>query len=133
MLRLPTMLIANKSDRLDDPEAELRAFEELTGLRWPALAVSATSGHGLGDIGAWLFEHLRIVRVYTKVPGKPADRSRPFTHTPRPDRRGRRAAWCTATSRARSSTRACGERQGYDGQHVGPEHVLADGDVVELH
>ena len=24
-------------------------------------------------------------------------------------------------------------RSGFDGQHVGPDHRLADGDVVELH
>jgi ribosome-interacting GTPase 1 len=24
-------------------------------------------------------------------------------------------------------------RSGFDGQHVGREHVLADGDVIELH
>jgi ribosome-interacting GTPase 1 len=132
MLRLPTMLIANKSDRLDDPEAELRAFGELTGLRWPALAVSATSGHGLGDIGAWLFEHLRIVRVHTKVPGKPADRSRPFTI-----RRGQTVADVARLvhgdlARSLKHARLWGT-SGYDGQHVGPEHVLADGDVIELH
>jgi ribosome-interacting GTPase 1 len=131
-LRLPTMLLANKSDRLDDPQAELRAFFELTGLRWPALAVSATSGHGLGEIGAWLFEHLNVVRVYTKVPGRPADRTRPFTI-----RRGQTVADVARLvhkdlARSLKHARLWGT-SGYDGQHVGPEHVLADGDVVELH
>jgi ribosome-interacting GTPase 1 len=131
-LRLPTMLLANKSDRLDDPEAELRAFRELTGLRWPALAVSTTSGQGLGEIGAWLFEHLKIVRVYTKVPGKPADRNRPFTI-----RRGQTVADVARLvhgdlARSLKHARLWGT-SGYDGQHVGPEHVLADGDIIELH
>ena len=131
-LRLPTMLLANKSDRLDDPDAELHAFGELTGLSWPALAVSAASGHGLGDIGAWLFAHLKIVRVYTKVPGKPADRSRPFTI-----RRGQTVADVALLvhgdlARTLKHARLWGT-SGYDGQHVGPEHVLADGDIIELH
>ena len=77
-LRLPTLLLANKADRLVDGDAELRAFLELTGLRYPALAVSATTGRGLGEIGPWLFNHLGIVRVYTRAPGRAPDRERPF-------------------------------------------------------
>ena len=77
-LRLPALFLANKADRLPDPEAELRAFLELAGLSYPALAVSATTGRGLGEIGRWLFTHLGIMRVYTKAPGRPPDRGRPF-------------------------------------------------------
>src|SRR5262245_53163156 len=131
-LRLPTVLVANKSDRFEDPDAELRTFLELTELGYPALTVSATSGHGLGEIGAWLFEHLRIVRVYTKVPGKPADHNRPFTI-----RRGQTVADVARLvhndiARSLKHARLWGT-SGYDGQHVGPEHVLADGDIIELH
>jgi GTPase SAR1 family protein len=43
-LRLPALLLANQADRLADPEEELRAFLELTGLRYPSLIVSAQSG-----------------------------------------------------------------------------------------
>jgi len=78
-LRFPALFLANKADSLPDPEAELRAFLGLTGLSYPALAVSATKGQGLGEIGPWLITHLGIVRVYTKAPGRPPDRDRPFT------------------------------------------------------
>lgn len=78
-LRLPTLLLANKADRLADAAAELRVLLELTGLRYPALAVSAITGHGLGEIGPWLLAHLGIVPVYTKARGAPPDRDRPFT------------------------------------------------------
>ena len=78
-MRLPALLLANKADRLPDPAAELRTFLELAGLRYPALAVSASTGLGLGEIGPWLFAHLGILRVYTKAPGRPPDRGRPFT------------------------------------------------------
>ena len=47
-LRLSTLLLANKSDLLADPNAELQAFLEVAGLRYPALAVSATTGRALG-------------------------------------------------------------------------------------
>src|SRR5574341_148270 len=77
-LRLPTLLLANKADRLADPAAELRAVLDVAGLRSPAPAVSASAGFGLGEVGAWLFGHLGIVRVYTRAPGRPHARDRPF-------------------------------------------------------
>jgi ribosome-interacting GTPase 1 len=131
-LRLPTLLLANRADRLADADAELRAFLELTGLRYPALAVSATTGRGLGEIGPWLFSHLGIVRVYSKTPGRPPDRDRPFTL-----RRGQTVedlARLVHRDLARSLkyARVWGT-SGFDGQQVGREHPVADGDVVELH
>ncbi|HJS57878.1 MAG TPA: GTPase [Vicinamibacteria bacterium] len=78
-IHLPTLLVANKCDRLRDPRAELEAFLELESVRFTALAVSAETGHGLDAIGARLFEMLGIVRVYTRVPGHAAEHERPFT------------------------------------------------------
>jgi hypothetical protein len=70
--------VANKVECLADADAELRAFLEVTGLRYPALAVSAATGQGLGKIGPRLFSHLGVARVYTQAPGRPPDRGRPF-------------------------------------------------------
>lgn len=129
---LPTLLIANKADLLDDPQEEIAVFEDLTGLAYPALAVSATTGAGLDAIGPWLREALAIVRVYTKVPGKPADRDRPFTV-----RHGD-----TVLDVARLVHRDMAQSlrfariwgaASFDGQQVGPDHIVTDGDVVELH
>src|SRR5215472_4811658 len=78
-LRIPAVLLANRADLLAGVDTELRTFLELTGIRYPAVAVSATTGQGLGEIGPLLFCQLGIVRVYTKVPGRPPDRNRPFT------------------------------------------------------
>ena len=131
-LRLPALMLANKADRIADIEAELEAFRELTGFRYPALAVSATTGRGLGEIGAWLFPHLGIVRVYTKAPGHPADRGRPFTL-----RRGQTVEDIARlvhkdVARSLRYARVWG-KSGFDGQQVGRDRRVADGDVVELH
>ncbi len=131
-IRLPTLLVANKADRIAGIEAELKAFLELSGLRFPALAVSAATGQGLGEIGPWLFRNLGIVRVYTKAPGHAPDKGRPYAirsgqtvadvarHVHRDIEKSLRYARVWGAS-------------GFDGRQVGPEHVLADGDVVELH
>ena len=131
-LRLPTLLLANKADRLADTDAELRTFIDLAGLQYPALAVSATTGHGLGEIGAWLFAHLGIARIYTKTPGRPAARDRPFVL--RHGQTVEDVARLVHKDLARSLkyARVWG-KSGFDGQHVGREHRLADGDVVEIH
>ena len=131
-VRLPTLLLANKADRLADPDAELRAFLEVAGLRYPALAVSATTGQGLDRIGPWLFGHLGIARVYTKAPGRPANRDRPFTL--RQGQTVQDVARLVHKDLARSLkyARVWG-RSGFGGQQVGREHPVADGDVVELH
>jgi ribosome-interacting GTPase 1 len=131
-LSLPTLLLANKADAVADAGAELRTLMDLVGLHYPALAVSAMSGQGLGEIGARLFDHLGIVRVYTKAPGKPAERSRPYAL-----RRGQTVADVARLvhkdlARSLKHARVWGA-SGFDGQQVGPGHVLADRDIIELH
>ena len=131
-LRLPALLVANKADRLANAEAELRAFLELAGLRYPALAVSASTGWGLGGIGPWLFGHLDIVRVYTKAPGRPPERARPFVLHRRQTVADVARLVHKDLARSLRYARVWG-RSGFDGQQVGRDHPVADGDVVELH
>ena len=54
-------MLANKADCITYLEAELEEFRELTGLRYPMLAVSAITGQGPGEIGPWFFRDLGIV------------------------------------------------------------------------
>jgi ribosome-interacting GTPase 1 len=54
-------------------------LDDLFNHRWPLVAVSSTARTGLDALARRTFEALRIIRVYTKQPGKPADRSKPFT------------------------------------------------------
>ncbi len=130
--RLPTLLLANKADDAASHEAEFETFRELTNARFPMLAVSAATGRGLDELGPWLFSHLGIVRVYTKAPGHAPDKSRPFTL-----RRGQTVADVARLVHKdlESSLRYARVwgHAGFAGQQVGPEHPLADGDVVELH
>ena len=130
-LDLPTVLIANKSDLDPDPD-EVKILEELLGLRFPALTVSAETGAGLGELGPFLFRALEVVRVYTKSPGKPADDDKPFTA-----RRGDTVLDVAKLvhkdiARDLKFARMWG-KDVFDGQQVGHEHLVADGDLVELH
>jgi hypothetical protein len=130
-IHLPTVVVGNKSD-LDPEPDEVNVLEELIGIRYPAVATSAQTGHGLGALGALLFKGLEIVRVYTKAPGQPADQGRPFTV-----RRGDTVLDVARLvhkdiSGSLRFARVWGSGQ-FDGQQVGPDHLVVDGDLVELH
>ncbi len=128
---LPTLLVANKMD-LNPNSEDLTVLEELTGGRFPAVATSTRTGENLQALGSLLFRGLQVVRVYTKMPGKPPEMNRPFTV--------RSGATVLDVARlvhkdiagAFKYARAWGSGV-FDGQQVGPEHLLADADIVELH
>jgi hypothetical protein len=131
-IELPVILIGNKADLVSDPAAELAVLAEILGLDYPTLPVSALTGTGCEALGPLLFKALEVVRVFTKQPGKPAERDRPFTL--------RRGQTVLDVARAVHKDIAEGLRYGkvwgsevYAGQQVGPEHALADKDVIELH
>jgi len=130
-LDLPTLLVANKCDLDPDPE-EVEVLEELLGLRFPAVTVSALNGEGLEKLGPFLYRALELVRVYTKSPGKPAENDKPFTV-----RRGGTVLDVAKlvhqdVARDLKFARTWGKNV-FDGQQVGPEHPVEDGDIVELH
>lgn len=130
-LDLPTVLIANKSDLDPDPE-EVEILEDLLGLRFPTLTMSAKTGDGTQELASFLFHALEIVRVYTKTPGKPADNDKPFTV-----RRGGTVHDVARlvhkdVARDLKFARMWGDDV-FDGQQVGPDHLVSDGDLVELH
>jgi ribosome-interacting GTPase 1 len=131
-LRLPTLLAANKSDRIEHIGAELDALRELSGVRYPAVVISAMSGHGLDELGAALFRRLGIVRVYTKAPGHAPEKTKPFTIRHGQTVRDVARLVHRDLEHAVRYARVWGH-SGFDGQHVGPEHVLVDRDIVELH
>jgi ribosome-interacting GTPase 1 len=128
---LPTLVVATRGD-VRSMAAEIDTLEELVGVRYPAVEVSNETGEGLDRLGPMLFAGLEVVRVYTKIPGHPADADKPYTVF-----RGatvldvaelvhRDFAETLKFARVWGSTK-------FDGQQVGRDHVVADRDVVELH
>ena len=126
------ILVGNKSDLVSDPATELQVLTELLELDFPVVDVSALTGTGCEAIGPLLFKALQIVRAYTKQPGKPAELDRPFTL-----RRGQTVLdVASLVHKDIASALRYGKLWGtevYAGQQVGPEHILADKDIIELH
>ena len=73
-----TLLVANKLDA-PDAEGRLEFFRDWLGPRFPIQAVSAANSAGLDDLRKSAYDLLGVMRVYTKVPGNPVDRTHPFT------------------------------------------------------
>ena len=78
------------------------------------------------------FAALGVMRIYTKQPGKEADRARPFTLPV-----GSTVADLAKTihndiAATLKFARVWGH-SAFDGQPAGETHVLQDGDVVEIH
>jgi ribosome-interacting GTPase 1 len=130
-VHLPALLVATKADRVDHYDEELAAFRELTGRWYPSVTVSAETGAGLDLLGAFLFEHLGVVRVYTKIPGQPPDLSRPFTV-----RRGQTVedvATLIHKDLVAGLRWARLWRGDIEGLQVGKHHEVEDGDILEIH
>lgn len=127
----PFLVLVNRCD--DESLEELcEIFGELLEEKWPVLPVSAITGHNLERLKQMVFENLDIIRVYTKVPGKDPDMSRPFVlkkGSTVEDFAGKIHKDFVANLKM---ARVWGEGV-FEGQSVRRNHVLHDGDVVELH
>jgi hypothetical protein len=128
---LPTLLVGTKSDA-EGAELRLELLPDSLRSRFPFHQVSAERGDGLAELRKAIYELLGVIRIYTKQPGKPVDRTSPFTvpiGATVADLAGKIHRDLEETVK---SARVWGTGV-HDGQTVGRDHVLHDQDVVELH
>jgi ribosome-interacting GTPase 1 len=129
-LKLAARLLANKVD-LPGARERLGVLTDLYRDRLPPVAISTTTAEGLAALPASVFGLLDRIRVYSKMPGKPPDRTSPFVlrrgstivdlaaaiHRDFPDSLRQAKVWGSAR---------------FDGQAVERSYVLHDADVVEF-
>ncbi|MGQ9463847.1 MAG: GTPase [Candidatus Fervidibacter sp.] len=125
------ILVGNKLDALEAEERFI-LIRETYGERLPSIAASAKERIGLDELKRMVFEGLRIIRVYSKPPGKEPQLDKPFVlkrgatildfaeevHREFPERLRYARVWGSAE---------------FPGQPVSKDFVLRDGDIVELH
>jgi ribosome-interacting GTPase 1 len=126
----PLVVLVNKNDD-ESSDEDFEVLRELLDDEWALLPVSATTGRNLEWLKQAVFERLDVMRVYSKPPGKEPDLSTPFilrkgstigefagkVHQDFVENLKAARVWGSAV---------------YDGQMVGRDYVLHDGDVVEL-
>jgi len=125
------LIIGNKLD-LDGAAPNYEALKAKYEGRFPVIAVSARQGTGLEELKAKIYEVLDIIRVYTKVPGKKPDFTDPIVVD-----RGSTLADAAAEvhkdfAADMKYARIWGSGK-HDGVMVRRDHVLEDGDIIELH
>jgi ribosome-interacting GTPase 1 len=126
-----TLLVANKIDA-DGAADRLDILKEMIGDRMPLLTVSAERGDGLEELRARLYRLLGVMRVYAKPPGKPADKTAPFTIPEGGTVLDFAEKVHSDLAEGLKSAKVWGSAQ-FDGQTIKRDHVLRDQDVVELH
>lgn len=129
--RVPALVVGTHAD---DDAAALREglLRDSLGERWPVHSVSTATGHGLDALREKILETLALVRVYTKVPGHKPDMTSPFLLERGATVMDLAAAVHKDVAAGLSFARIWGH-DAFDGQHVQRDHILCDGDVVELH
>ena len=120
--------------KLDLPHAEERwkALIDLYGKKFESSIVSGQSGTNLEGLREDIFRMLRLVRIYSKPPGREADRSRPFVL----------GEESTLLDFAKTVHHDFEERlkfarvwghEKFEGQRINKDYRVRDGDVIELH
>ena len=128
---IPFLVLANKNDD-ENTDENLEIFCELIDEDWPLLPVSANSGRNLEQLRKILVERLRIIRVYSKAPGKDPDLTAPFVLKKGSTVEDFAGKVHKDFVQKLKVVKVWGDVV-FDGQMVQRDYVLQDGDVVELH
>ena len=127
---MPLLVVVNKNDD-ESLDEDFEIFCELLEEEWPLVPVSAMTGRHLERLAQMVVAELRIIRIYSKPPGKPPDLSRPFV-VPKGSSVAEFAGKVHQDFSKNLKTARVWGSGAFDGQMVKRDHVLQDGDVVEL-
>jgi hypothetical protein len=125
------LIAGNKVDKKGSSEV-IRILKEKYDSDIPVVAISAEKGEGLRDIRCHIYRMLDIIRVYTKAPGQKPELNDPIVL----------ARGSTLTDAAQSVHKDFRSNLKYariwgsgkhDGVMVKRDHILQDGDIIELH
>ena len=131
----PVIIVGNKADVPGSLDS-FQLLESELGEKYPVILVSAEEEVGLDELGEAIYRDLGIIRVYTKAPQEKMEeiqRGAPFVLP-----QGSTVADASAhihKDLVRSLKYAVlwGRSGKFEGQHVGRDHRLHDGDLIELH
>ncbi len=130
LIFVPLLVLVNKHDD-ESFDEDFEIFCELLEGEWSLLSISATTCHNFERLKWLVFEQLSIMRVYSKAPGKEPDLSAPFVLEKESTVEEFARKVHQDFAKNLKTARVWGNGV-YDGQMVGRDHVLNDGDVVEL-
>ena len=117
---------------LDGASQNYRALQNKYGEQLPIIATSAKEGSGLEELKLKIYQILDIIRVYTKTPGKKPDFTDPIIL-----KRGSKLEDAAAEVHKDFAAQLKYARIWGSGKHDGlmvkRDHILKDGDIIQLH
>jgi hypothetical protein len=125
------LVLVNKTDN-EKAREDYEIFLELWEARLPSLGISTRTGYNLKRFLEMIYEILGIMRVYTKAPGKKPDFDHPYTLPEQSTLEDLAAKIHKDFVSDLKFARVWGSSV-HDGQKVQRDHVLEEGDVVEIH
>jgi ribosome-interacting GTPase 1 len=127
----PVVIAANKYD-LPDAEEKLNSLMQAYDADFPIINISAKNKRGTDILKKAVFLNSRIIRVYSKEPGKDPDMATPFTMSLGTN--VLELAEVIHKDFVKNLRFACiwGSAK-FDGQRVQKDYVLHDRDIVEYH
>jgi len=125
------IIVGNKLD-LDGGQRNYTALRNRYGEELPLIAISARDGTGLEELKLKVFQLLDIIRVYTKAPGQKPEMTDPIILERGSTLEDAAADVHKDFLKKLKYARIWGSGK-HDGLMVRRDHVLQDGDVIELH
>jgi len=129
----PTIVIANKTDLVGAEDRLIQLKEDLKEKGASILAVSCKSREGLDELGKHIFQMLGIMRVYTKEPLEKEPSNKPIVVEEGTTVIEVAKELHSNLYRRFKYARIWGQSAKYPGQKVGSDHVMKDGDIIEIH
>lgn len=129
--KVKALIVGNKLDLASAEENHLALKNKYQG-QLPVIAISAREGVGLEELKREIFQMLDIIRVYTKAPGQKPEFTDPIILE-----RGSTLEDAAASVHKDFAAKLKYARIWGSGKHDGimakRDHVLQDGDIIELH
>lgn len=126
-----TALVANKMDKEDAGE-RLKILKDFYGDSFTVYEISCKDNRNLEQLKRVIFDLLDIIRIYTKMPGKAPEKSKPFI-AKKNDTVLDVASMVHKDFAFKLKYARIWGSQKYPGQMVQKDYVLHDEDVVEFH
>ncbi len=123
------LIVGNKLDLANASENYIALKDKY---QLPVIAISAKEGAGLEELKRAIYQMLDIIRVYTKVPGQKPDFTDPIIIKRGSSLENAAAEVHKDFAQKLKYARIWGSGK-HDGVMVKRDHILQDGDVIELH
>ncbi len=127
---IPLLVVVNKTDDAQ-ADADFEVLCELLGEAHTLVPVSAETGRHVDRLKQAIYDALGIMRVYSKPPGADPDRSAPFVLPLGSTVEEFAGKVHQDFIKNLKSARLWGSAA-FDGQMVARDHILHEGDVIEL-